>query len=209
MSFFTWFFLCILGSAVNYLLITTLVDWLLMGIAVPHFSKNHFPQSFSVTQKNRIDFQQNLECSAFSSAYILRHFGLDANGKELYQIMPNKMKSGYVYPKGICNLLNRYGLYTKYRIGNLNALKKEVSKGNPVIVLIRIEKSSKALHYVPVVGYNEKEIYLAESLEYLSNCEEKHYNRKIAIQEFKMLWNTSMLKMPLYRNTYIAVEKKT
>lgn len=84
-------------------------------------------------------------------------------------------------------------------------LKKEVSKGRPVIVLIRTWKNQNWLHFVPVVGYDEDYIFVAESLKELVDCNERYYNRKIAVNEFRKLWNTSMWKMPCYRNTYIIM----
>ena len=50
------------------------------------------------------------------------------------------------------NLLKQNGVNAKYVRGNLCALKNEVSKGNPVIVLIRVEAKKPYLHFVPVVG---------------------------------------------------------
>ncbi len=96
----------------------------------------------------------------------------------------------------------------KYCAGNINALKNEVSKGNPVIVMIRTYINKTWLHYVPVVGYDEQYVFIAESLEELVNCDEQYYNRKIEIKEFKKLWNTSMVKMPLFRNSYITIEER-
>ena len=49
--------------------------------------------------KNKIDIQTGFKCSAFASAYLLRHLNIDANGDEIYNMIPHKMKSGYVYPK--------------------------------------------------------------------------------------------------------------
>ena len=37
------------------------------------------------------------------------------------------------------------------------------------------------------------------------NIDEEKYNRKIENSKFKKLWKTNELKMPLYRNTYIAI----
>lgn len=197
----------IILTVISWFIITTIVNWILLGIAIPKYSRRCALSKFMIEKKNRVDIQQNVECSAFSSAYVMRHWGVEANGEELYKVIPNKMKDGYVYPKGILHLLPQYGFKVKYYIGNLNALKNEVSKGNPVIVMIKIDKDRRWLHYVPVVGYDEDNIYIAESLDYLVNCKEGHYNRKVEISEFKKLWNTSMLKMPLYKNTYIAIEK--
>ncbi len=45
------------------------------------------------------------------------------------------MKSGYVYPKGLKDLLRCYGFEVIYCRGNMNALKYEIRNGNPVIIL--------------------------------------------------------------------------
>lgn len=132
---------------------------------------------------------------------------MEEHGDALYEVIPNKMRDGRVHPKGILRLLTQYGFQVKYCAGNLAALKNEVSKGNPVIVMIRAQADKNWLHYVPVVGYDEQYIFIAESLEDFVNSDEQYYNRKISVKEFKKLWNTSMPKMPFYRNTYMAISK--
>lgn len=130
----------------------------------------------------------------------------EKKGNRLYEAMSGKMSDGCVYPKGIRNLFSQEGFKVKYCAGNITALKNEVSQGNPVVVMIRTQTGQNGLHYVPVVGYDEQYIFMAESLGQFINCDSSYFNRKIAVREFKKLWNTSMLKMPLYRNTYIAVQ---
>lgn len=195
--------LCIGVTLVNYFIITTIVDCILMGRLHFRLAIKCKEKQFIITKENHIDFQDGYKCSAFSSAYVLRHWGVEANGNELYAIMPNKMKNGYVYPEGIRNLLSQYGFAVKYCTGNITALKNAVSMGNPVIVMIRVRTDKNWLHYVPVVGYDEENIFVAESLAEMVNCDEQNYNRKIPISEFKKLWNTVMFKMPFYRNTYM------
>lgn len=198
----------LLLSPLNYMIITTIVDFILMGIPHVCFSRKCVKKEFLVTKANRTDIQDGFKCSAFSTAYILRHWGIEENGNHLYEVIPNKMRDGYVYPKGILNLLLRYGFRAKYYIGNITALKNEISKGNPVIVMIRVQIDKNWLHYVPVVGYDEQYVYIAESLYTLVNFDGQYYNRKVEIKEFIKLWNISMIKMPFYRNTYIVVNKK-
>lgn len=195
----------LLITLVNYLIITTIVDSFLMGVLHFQFSMKCRKKEFSVTKANRIDLQNGYRCSAFSSAYILRHWDIEEHGDNLYEVIPNKMRDGCVYPRGILNILSQYGFKVKYCAGNIAALKNEVSKGNPVIVMIRIRTDKSWLHYVPVVGYDEQYIFIAESLADFANSDEQYYNRKISVKEFKKLWNTSMLKMPFYRNTYITI----
>lgn len=195
-------------SLLNYMIITTIVDSVLMGILHFHFSFKCRKKEFVITKTNKIDLQNGYKCSAFSSSYVLRHWDIEKSGNSLYEVIPNKMKDGYVYPKGILKLLSQYGFKVKYCSGNITALKNEVSKGNPVIVMIRVQADKNWLHFVPVVGYDENCIFIAESLEELANCKEQYYNRKVTIRDFRKLWNTSMIKMPFYRNTYIVAYKK-
>lgn len=194
-------------TILNTFIIITVIDILVMGLLLPHFSKKCRLPHFLISRQNRIDMQQNLECSAYSAAYLLRHFGMDASGVELYQKITGRRKDGTVYPKGVRKLLAHYGLDVKYCIGNLNALKNEVSRGTPVIVLIRTRPNKNWLHFVPVVGYDEDSVFIADSLAELANCDEKYYNRKVGTEDFLKLWNTSMLKMPLYRNTFFIIRK--
>lgn len=197
----------VIYTIANWIIITTIIDGILMGRATPKiYSKNRI-KCFFIHKDNRIDIQQNLECAAFSSGYILRHFDIAAKGEDLYQMIPNKMKNGYVYPKGIVKLLGQYNINSKYCIGTINSLKQEICKGTPVVVLIKYNQDKNWLHFVPVVGFDENKIYLAESLKEFINCENELYNREIEISEFKKLWNTRMLKMPLYANTYLTFER--
>ncbi|MFJ7666399.1 cysteine peptidase family C39 domain-containing protein [Lysinibacillus sp. NPDC097195] len=155
--------------------------------------------------------QKNRECAAFSTAYVLRHFGYDVDGEALYSHFPSKTKSGNVYPKGIRTVLKNRGFKTHYYKGNIDTLKYEVSKGIPVIVFIKVRKDQRYLHFVPVVGYDKNNFYLAESLNEMVNYPDQNncYNRKIPIQEFKKLWNVKNIYMLLYSNTYITVTKKS
>ncbi len=204
-----WYILWLLATIVNTLLIITIVDVVLMGAFALRFSGKCSALSFVITKENRIDMQKENECAGYAAAYILRHYDMAADGEEIYKKIPNKMADGYVYPKEIRRTLEGYGFSVKYCAGNLNALKNEVSKGNPVIVFIKVKEDKSWLHYVPVVGYDEKQIFLAESLTELVNCDEKMYNRRIKNEEFERLWNTSMLKMPLYSHTFFVVERKS
>ena len=199
----------LLLTLVNNVIIITIADIFLMGGLHFHFSIKCRKKEVVITKANRIDLQNGYQCAAFSSAYILRHWDIEEHGDNLYEVIPNKKKDGRVYPRGILNLLSQYGFNVKYCAGNIAALKNEVSRGNPVIVMIRIQTDKNYLHFVPVVGYDEQYIFIAESLADFVNSNEQYYNRKILVKEFKKLWNTSMLKMPFYRNTYITISKNS
>ena len=74
------------------------------------------------------------------------------------------------------------------------------------LFFIKVHQKQNALHFVPVVGYDEEFIYVSESLKELVNCEETGYNRKIPIKEFKQLWDVKKIYMPFYSNTFITVK---
>lgn len=202
-----WILFSAILVVIGYFVIVTIVDANLMGLATPSFASRLKKKSFSIYDSTRVDMQTGFKCSAFSSAYVLRHFGTDAHGDSIYEEMPDKMNDGYVFPKGILSLLASKGYDTEYHIGNLIALKNAVASGNPAIVMIKIRSDKEWLHYVPVVGYTPDSLYIAESLSYLCNTTGANYTRSVSTEDFTTLWNTSAFKMPLYRNTFIVVRK--
>ena len=106
--------------------------------------------------------------------------------------------------------------------GNFNALKKELERGNPVIVVIRSFVGKNDLHFACLTGYDQENVYFADSIQSWVNVDKDgnpiqpnlempasanetvYYNRVVPVSEFKKLWNTSMLKMPLYRNIFFV-----
>lgn len=191
----------------GYLVSVTLADACIMGVATPLYAYSTDKEQFIIEDSTRIDSQTGFKCSAFSSAFILRHWGNEAHGDSIYEIMPDKMNDGYVYPKGILSFLKNNGFTIGYHIGNIAALKNEVAKGHPVIVMIKIRPDRDWLHYVPVIGYSADSIYIAESIPELCNVSDKKYNRNISTRDFEELWNTRAFKMPLYGNTFITAYK--
>lgn len=70
-----------------------------------------------------------------------------------------------------------------------------------------IVKNQNWLHFVPIVGFDDRYVFVAESLSELANCNCKYYNRRIEKKVFLQFWNTAMLKQPLFRNTFYVVTK--
>ncbi|MBD3922961.1 hypothetical protein H8B09_29910 [Paenibacillus sp. PR3] len=68
---------------------------------------SELPKYYFIEKANRMDLQQSNECAAFSSAFILRHFGEEADGNELYRRFPRKRHNGTVDPKD-------YGFHNEY-----------------------------------------------------------------------------------------------
>ncbi|ATP40478.1 peptidase [Solibacillus sp. R5-41] len=198
----------IIRTIILWIIISTIINAYLMTLPIPVLRKRNYPANYLIKRNNRIEIQKNRECAAFSTAYVLRHFGMEADGEELYTNFPSKTRSGNVYPKGIRTVLRKKGYKTNYYKGNINTLKYEVSKGTPVIVFIKVHKNHNNLHFVPVVGYDKEYIYLSESLRHLVSCNDDNnsYNRKVPINEFGELWDIKNINMLLYSNTYITVD---
>lgn len=173
-------------------------------------SSADFPESYMITAKNYFDYQSGLECSAFSSAYILRHYGEEADGVELFKTFPGKVQSRGAPPQGIVKFFQNRGYEAEYKCdGTVEALKRELSKGVPVIVFIRVDEQTVGTHYVPLVGYDKDYFYFAESLPYMANCRAKQgvsYNRRTEISTFKRLWWSID---GIWNYPYFVIAKKT
>lgn len=188
--------------------IVNLVDAVMIGLPFVKIARKAEKESFLIKKTNHAEIQGKVECSGYSSAYVYRHLGKDVKGKDLYKEMPAKSINGCVFCRGIVRLAKRYGFHARFYIGNLNALKNTVAKGVPVIVMVRTKQRSRALHFVPVVGYDTENIYVMDSANGSRNANEPYYNRVIPIKEFKKLWNTSMLFQPLYFNLFFEITTK-
>ncbi len=230
----------IIKFILNVLAITTIVDIILMGPLFPHFEKRAKRSKFFVSPKKEtvrteagsfFEFQEGGGCAGFSSAFVLRHLGENAKGDEVFKEVPFTYGNGVAFPKGITGFFKKRGIKMKACCGNLAALQNELTHGNPVIVVIRSFVGKSFLHFACVTGYDEENIYFADSIkdwvnvdeagnlikseetsgaesasESSSTSEQKvYYNRVVPVAEFKKLWNTSMLKMPLYFNIYFAM----
>ncbi|WP_052088454.1 cysteine peptidase family C39 domain-containing protein [Paenibacillus wynnii] len=147
------------------ILISILVTGVFIAVLVSYYfifprknliDTNVFPNSYSIQSLNKIDIQRNYECAAFSSAYVLRHLGLESDGNELYKNYPRKLSDGTVSPKGIIIYFKKLRYDVSFYYGNVNTLKKQVNQGIPVIVFIRVFPDKRYLHFVPVVRYDKE-----------------------------------------------------
>ena len=199
--------LLIIAIASTILLISVL-DWFIIGIARPA-KKKSYDKDYMLRNRNRMDYQTSTECSGYSLAYVLRSFGMEADGKDIYAKIHRKMSNGAVLPRTLIRVIQSGGLKAKYVKGSLETLKSDLSEGKRVIVFIKTRLDRNWLHYVPVVGYDEEYIYIAESMNSLVNCDEEYYNRKLTNQEFLRYWDTREIYMPFYKNTYLVITSYT
>ena len=197
--------------------ITTIVNIILMGPLKPHFNrKAKFSKFFVSPASNTVktadnsyfEFQQGGGCAGYSSAFVLRHSGESINGEEAFKDVPFQMKGGIAFPKGISGFFKKRGIKMTACTGNFAALQNEIARGKPVIVVIRSFVGKSYLHFACITGYDEENIYFADSIKDWVNVEDNgnYYNRTVSVSEFKKLWNTSMLKMPLYRNMFYVMK---
>ncbi len=151
---------------------------------------------FCESSGNRIDYQTSCKCAAYATAYLLRHFGEETNGEELYPEL--KRSLGFVSANSITNILKKHGYQAKAYHGNIDTLKHQLAKGNPIIVFIRIPGDT---HYAVVVGYDERHIYLVDTLAENANALDARHNRVLTTEAFEDAWNTLTL---LPKNIYIV-----
>lgn len=166
--------------------------------------KESYPSSFVIQKKVTVDNQNANQCAACSSAYVMRFYGMEANGLKMYKKFPCKFTNGYIAPKGIQQVFEeKKDFETFFYTGTVENLKEEVSKGHPVIVLVQYNNG--ALHYIPVVGYDEKNLYLQDSFPNNRNNRTDYYNESIPISTFEKMWQ---IDIPWCSNLFISVYKK-
>lgn len=164
--------------------------------------KFNYPDNFMIdVANNHIDMQDADNCAGFAAAYIIRSLGDDVDGKTVHKYFVEHPDGG-VTPFALVDGLNSHGYKAKYQIGSIDELKYIISKGKPVIAFMKYSRSNEALHFLPVVGYDENSIYAADSL--TGNVKNDNYNRIISVDEFNYLWD---IGFPKYNYMYITIEK--
>lgn len=178
------------------------------GLPIPKLSNRLQQESFLIDFLNRFEYQKKRECAGYATAFVLRHFGINIDGQTAYNEIPVKLLNGDVSGLGVIYLCRKHKVSVKLRIGNLNALKNSLLAGNPIIVLTRSVVGSNSLHYIAVVGYDEENIYVADSIESHKNCENDFYNRIIPKEDFTKMWKTNMIYQPFFFNLFFEISKK-
>lgn len=174
------------------------VVWLVMNLSLLLST----PKQYMITTENSFDYQPHYECSGYASAYVLRSLGENVNGLELYKSITTKNNDGTVSPDNLVKFLIEEGYLVNIHSGTTLQLKSEISKGTPVIVFVRTSPNENYYHYLPLVGYDEKNIYAAESLKYKENAKTDYYNRVIENSDFNSIWETGVFR----KNTYITIK---
>ncbi|MCU7197373.1 MAG: C39 family peptidase [Turicibacter sanguinis] len=162
-----------------------------------------FPSSFSIEQENSFETQIINECSAFSIAYVLRHYHESQTGLNIYHQLNYKIPvSGYVLPKGILNYFKDSVYNIEMFTGSLETLKTRLTAGTPIIVLIG--NSLNWQHYMTLVGYDDttNEMYFFDSLKSFDENNGQPGNRTITTDYFLKLWNNGL---PIFNQLYFTI----
>lgn len=196
--------ICLIAAIVAVILSIAATIGFLVYISPPKDEVESFdypPEFFCAGAENRIDYQTDGKCAAYAAAYLMRHFGDEANGEELFPEL--KRPFGFASAKSIADVFERHGYRAKARHGSVDTLKQRLTEGNPIIVFIRIQGDT---HYAVVVGYDEQYIYLADSLAENANASGEQYNRALRTEDFEAVWKNGTL---LPDNIYIVVRTRT
>lgn len=162
-----------------------------------------YPERFIISTANSFETQLHNECSAFSTAYVLRHFGESQEGLALYEQFQYKLPfSGYVLPKGILTYFDNQPYDVKLFTGTWETLKTQVAKGDPVIVLVGDGLNWQ--HYMTVVGYDDtlNEVYFFDSLREGDENESEPGNRTLTTDYFLSMWDNGL---PLFNQIYFTI----
>ena len=189
---------------IGFIVIVVLLIGLIAAFIVIRNHPGTDPTTYMIKTKNHFDYQKGFECSAYASAYVIRSLGDDANGTDIYEKL-EKYPDGTVDPEALMSYLNSSGYDANQIIGGLDDLKNELHKGVPVIAMVRITPGASAYHYLPVVGYDDKYYYAADSDKNYITGEENYYNRKISIDDMKQMLSTEFCEEYLF---YTIAKKK-
>ena len=197
-----------LCCAYSYLAAATFVAGLLLFVAgflasirPPKDEIDSFdypPEFFCTNAENRIDYQTDGKCAAYAAAYVLRHFGEDADGETLFPEL--KRPFGFVSANSIVEVFEQHGYPARACHDSIASLKQRLTEGYPIIIFLQIPGDT---HYAVVVGYDERHIYLADSLAEIANASDARYNRVLTTEAFEAVWKTGTL---LHDNIYIIFQ---
>ncbi len=82
----------------------TVVDIILFGLPIPKIIRKCRRGEYMIDADNRFEYQQGSECSGYSTAFVLRHLGIDVDGLTAYRQIPVKLWKGSVTGMGIIYL---------------------------------------------------------------------------------------------------------
>ncbi|GEM_PF-661872 len=161
----------------------------------------NFPDSYLIETSNYFEPQGTNQCGGFASAFVMRHFGQDCSGEDVYNRLDAKLSSGYVLPQAILDYFDDAHYQIALYQSDLTRLKTRVAQGDPVIILMG--QGGSWQHYAVVVGYDEENIYLFDALKQTVS-DNAYYNRSMPTAYFEQLWNNGL---PFFERACFAIKK--
>ena len=178
-------------------------------------------ESYLNINKNLFYRQTINNCGPYSVMAVINIL-TDANEdpEKLSKEIKWRIYKNLTFPQGVIDLLKKYKISTEEKVlksctdvEKITWLKNNIENGTPIILLIRIHH---VLHYVTVVGYNEKGFMLYDSMQ----AKLKENPRKTVIdkdcvtgnrfytnEELIGLWNDGGYKI-FFKNWAIVCYKK-
>lgn len=160
--------------------------------------KSDHPNQYFVQGHSYFELQGYNQCAGYSSAYFMRANGIDIDGEAAYANMNLSFLNGYIMPQSVLDTFQDYGLDVRLYRGDLDSLKTRVAQGMPVVTLIG--QSIYWQHYINVVGFDQDNIYLYDSLNAGDNG---GYNRIMSNADFEAYWDNAI---PFFSNVYFVLE---
>ena len=124
------------------------------------------PESYSVKNFPLLEQPDQITCGPTSCAMLIGHYGYEATVQSVSKETKTKWISykgediGMTSPDYVRIALEKFNIRSKVKTGTLDQLKYYVSQNRLPIVLLR--SGEKIWHYVVAIGYNDKEIFLAD-----------------------------------------------
>lgn len=181
------------------------LDWVYGGKYYENTMKK-ISETSMIWKPVRIDRQGAVQCSGYATALVFRYLGEDVTGKEIYDEIPYKFDDGTVAPEMLAEYIDEKENYrAQLYMGTIEDLKEAVAKGVPPIIFSYVSPKSSILHFIPVTGYDEGYIYLADSYKWDKENTTSYYNRKITYEDFETMWD---IDIEYYSYLFIVVEKE-
>lgn len=151
------------------------------------FENKNFPIEHMIDFKSCLIQPDRITCGPTSATMVLLFFQKKCEIEEIKNLTKTVWFNydgkpvGMTSPELIATAFAEYGITSNVKKANLNFLKYQISKNNPCIVLIR--SGEYKWHYVVVIGYNQKEIFIADP--------GRGYISFMQTQNFTNSWNWS------------------
>ncbi len=185
---------------------------ILQSIGLPMESRGYLmDESYSINNLHQIthqvpfDRQSMNQCAGYVASFVLRYYGFDLSGGDVYREMVYFRYYSYgIMPGKLVKTLNAHGLKANMYRGRTEHLYYYISRDIPVIVLIG--EGLRWQHYLVLLGYNRdlsKFYFYDPSRGPLSGVSPYPGNRVMDKEEFTSLWQN---RVPFYNNLYIPVK---